>query len=86
MKNIVKVLEKKDGSSVGLGVLLAFVAQGSVLGVADYLRSLLVKGSAYNPNANLLDGFLVPVLTLVIAVALVEAGLWAYTYTRTLMK
>lgn len=79
-----KVLQRKDGSSLIVGVLLGLVALQFVLAVAAPLSAKILNESGSLQATGFKDQYLAPLVALLVQVILVEILVWVVVGIRML--
>lgn len=79
-----KVLQRKDGSSLIVGVLLGLVSLQFVLAVAAPLTAKILDEGSSLQATGFKDQYLAPLVALVVQVILVEVLVWVVVGLRTL--
>jgi hypothetical protein len=78
-----KALAGRDGTTLTVGVFLAFVFQATLLPIAEYVSAKIVSSTSEAANqADFKSGVLSPLVTLVLAVVVLEIVLWVMSSMR----
>lgn len=80
-----KALNGRDGTTLAVGVFLAFVFQATLVPIANYFTDMIVGSApgASDVAASAKDGILVPLVGLVITLLVLEVVLWLMSMVRT---
>ena len=79
-----KVLQRKDGSSLIVGVVLAFLTLQFVVAVAAPLTSKILDESQNLQTSGFKDQYLAPLVALLLQLIAVEILVWVVVGIRTL--
>lgn len=82
---LVKILKRRDGSSIVVGVVLALIINQLLTAVTGVWANRIVSSPDYT-NDNFNEVYLVPVLAALLAIVALEVLCWLYIWTLGAFK
>jgi len=81
---IIKVLKRKDGATLVVGVALAFVVANFLMSVTGQLSAKITDAAGSTPGLASTDGwqtaYLLPIVTLILELIALELLVWIYVW------
>lgn len=77
---LVKILKRRDGSSIVVGVVLALIINQLLSAITAVWANMIVSSPDYTNN-NFNEVYLVPLLAALLAVVALEVLCWLYIWT-----